>query len=176
MNASARWRMKSTDRPTRMVIETASTIPNVQPAIVKMARTLAMMEIRHINAMRATTALPVNMITDPTANVVDMAMARIVPLTAACSVAILTNISPVILTFGMLHTFAGQRYSPTSSVVRLRRKVLSSTLALNSARKSFHRAYQSPITFDGWFQGTVVFTLTFKYASRTSVTAPRLYD
>ena len=175
VKASARWRIKSTESPTRMVMETASTIPSVQPAIVKIARTLAMIVTRHTSARRATTALPVKMITDPTANAVDMAMALTVPLTAASSVAIRTNISPVNRTLGCAHTFAGHRYSPTSAVVRLRRKARLSTSALKSSRKSFHLPYQSPMTLLGWFHGTVVFTLTFRYPKRTSVTAPRLY-
>ena len=118
--------------------------------------------------------MPVNMITDPTANAVDMAMARIVPLTAACSVPS-SQTSP--RDSNLWHVANIRRAEVLADLVggEVAEEGLSSTL-LELERKSFHRTYQSPITFDGWFQGTVVFTLTFKYASRTSVTAPRLYD
>ena len=138
--ASARCSAKSHDSPTRMVMETASTIPSDHPATVKMPSTVATTATSATSARTATATFPVNTTMDPTANAVDMPMESRTPSTAAFSVAMRTNMSPVSLARGI-----GVWYHAR----------LSSSRSLNAARNAVHSAYASATSLAGRFHGVV---------------------
>ena len=98
VNDSAKCKLKSTEMPTRIVSEIASTMPNFTLSATRIAMTARMMASMLSSAMRATKTSPVKMSVAKTANARDTAIELTVPRMACSSVAMRTQHSEVTLT------------------------------------------------------------------------------
>ena len=98
VNDSAKCKLKSTEMPTRIVSEIASTMPNFTLSATKIATTARIMASMLSSAMKATKASPVKMNVAKTANASDTAIELTVPLMACSSVAMRTQDSEVTFT------------------------------------------------------------------------------